>query len=351
MKLIRVLVVDDFPPNREALTRILESSPFITVVGSASDGEEAIERTVKLRPDLITLDLEMPRMDGFTFLRWLMRAMPIPAIVVSSRADDRSVVQALEFGAVDFLPKPLGAAADLDDLGRVLIDKVKTFSGVEMVKVTRSVMLLEKAVAEKPEAASAQASGISTVDLVAIGASTGGPPAIQAILTRLPGEFPAAIAVSQHMPPKFTRYFAERLDRLCRLEVKEAEDGEPLTPGKALICPGGCHFTFGRMPGGVMAVVRDASPADRYVPSVDAMMKSAAAQYGRRTLGVVLTGMGSDGRDGLGMIRGMGGVTFAESKETAVIYGMPKEAAEAGVVDKVLPLGEMAPEIIRACGR
>ncbi len=350
MKLIRVLVVDDSAYNRDALCSILEASPYITVVGTAADGEEAIERTVRLRPDLITLDLEMPRMDGFTFLRWLMRAKPVPVIVVSSRADDRSVLQALEFGAVDFLPKPLGPGASLEALGRELVDKVKFFAKVEMGKVTSSVALLEKAAAERPEPVRPSQSGLAAVDVVAIGASTGGPPAIQAILTRLPGDFPSAIAVSQHMPPKFTRYFAERLDRLCELVVKEAEDGEPLEPGKALISPGGCHFSFGRMPGGVMAVVREADTSDKYVPSVDTMMKSAAAQFGARSMGVLLTGMGNDGCEGLGMIKGMGGMTLAESKETAVIYGMPREAVEAGVVDKVLPLGEMAHEIIRACG-
>ena len=185
---------------------------------------------------------------------------------------------------------------------------------------------------------------------VAVGASTGGPPAIQAIITKLPKGFPAAVCVSQHMPPKFTRFFAERLDKLAALEVREAGDGDLVIPGRVLIAPGGSHMSFGRTKGGVMVELKAPSASDKYIPSVDVMMKSAAAQFGRRTLGVILTGMGSDGRDGMGLVKGMGGMTLAESKETAVIYGMPKEAVKAGVVDKVLPLDKMAEEIIKACG-
>ncbi len=351
-KIIKVLVVDDSPYNREALTAMLESSPFISVVGTAADGEEAIKRVAGLRPDLITLDLEMPRMDGFTFLRWLMKSVPLPVLVISARADDRSVIRALEFGAVDFLPKPVGAGDAVEELRRALIEKVKTFAPVEMAKVRSSLALLEAAARERPEAVvPARMAGASPrIDLVAIGASTGGPPAIQAILTKLPKGFKAAIAVSQHMPAGFTRFFAERLDRLSQLEVTEARDGEGLEPGRAYISPGGGHMTFDRTEDGVKVVLTDAVESDKYVPSVDAMMKSAAMHFGPRAMGVILTGMGSDGREGMGLIKDMGGTTLAESKETAVIYGMPKEAVNAGVVDRVLPLGEMAGEIIKACG-
>jgi two-component system chemotaxis response regulator CheB len=352
LKIIKVLVVDDSAYNREALSGMLESSPFISVVGTASDGEEAIERVVKLRPDLITLDLEMPRMDGFTFLRWLMKSVPTPVLVISSRDDDRSVIRALEFGAVDFLAKPVGPGESMDALKRDLIEKVKTFAPVEMKKVSSSVALLEEAAKEKPvfRAAREEAPAKSRIDIVAIGASTGGPPAIQAIITRLPKRFPAAVVVSQHMPPNFTRFFAERLDKLSVLEVREARDGDLLKPGTVLISPGGNHMTFGRAEGGVRVALLDVKPSDKYVPSVDMMMKSAASHFGPRTLGVILTGMGNDGKEGMGLIKGMGGPTLAESQETAVIYGMPKEVVAAGVVDKVLPLGKMAEEIIKACG-
>jgi two-component system chemotaxis response regulator CheB len=350
MKIIRVLVVDDMAYNRDAMSEMLESSPFITVAGTASDGEEAIERVVRLKPDLITLDLEMPRMDGFTFLRWLMRSAPTPALVVSSRADDKSVIRALEFGAVDFLAKPVSRGGDLSELKRELIEKVKAYAPLDMGRVSRSLAIIEKTARERPAGAKDMAPGHERAryDVVAIGASTGGPPAIQAILTRLPEDFPAAIAVSQHMPPSFTRFFAERLDKISAIAVKEAEDGDQLIPGRALIAPGGMHMTF-RREGGVRVALLGAGPTDKYVPSVDLMMKSAAMHFGGRALGVILTGMGSDGREGMGLIKGMGGKTIAESRETAVIYGMPKEAVEAGVVDRVVPLDMMAGEIIGSC--
>ena len=346
MKIIKVLVVDDSTVNRKVLTGMLESSPFISVVGTAANGEEAIERVVRLRPDLITLDIEMPGMDGFTFLRWLMRSNPLPVIVISSRADERSVIRALEFGAVDFLSKPAGEGDALLELQRDLVEKIRFLAPTEMAKVSSSVALIEEAL--KARAAAPAEQGRTLVDLVAIGASTGGPPALQAILTRLPADFPAAVAISQHMPPNFTRFFAERLGKLSKVKVKEAEEGDLLLPGHALVAPGGYHMVFGRASGGVGVALQQAKPGDKYVPSVDAMMKSAALNFGTRTLGVVLTGMGNDGREGMTLIKRMGGQTLAESKETAVIYGMPKEAVEAGAVDREVPLGSMAEEIVRA---
>jgi len=350
LKIIKVLVVDDSAFNRDAISGMLESSSFITVVGTATDGEDAIEKVARLKPDLITLDLEMPKMDGFTFLRWLMKAMPVPVLVISSKADDRSVIRALEFGAVDFLPKPIGKGESIEELKQELVSKVKTFAATEMSKVSSSVKLIEAAASSKPiRVAAPPLSGSPSFDLVAIGASTGGPPAIQAIITKLPKGFPAAVCVSQHMPPKFTRFFAERLDKLSAVTVKEAEDGELLVPGRVLIAPGGSNMSFGRTRGGVKVEILVPSPSDKYIPSVDVMMKSAAVQYGKRAMGVILTGMGNDGTDGMSLVKGMGGFTLAESRETAVIYGMPKEAVKAGVVDKVLPLDKMADEIIKAC--
>lgn len=351
MNNIRVLVVDDSEYNREAMTRMLGSSPRISVVGTAADGEEAIERVVKLKPDFITLDLEMPRMDGFTFLRWLMRSMPIPVVVVSSKADDKSVIRALEFGAVDFLPKPIGPESAMEDLKTELVRKVIAFAGTEMSKVRSSVALIEEASRNGPARAErkAQPRTEPNYDLVAIGASTGGPPAIQAIITKLPKDFPLAVVVSQHMPAKFTKFFAERLDKLSSLKVKEAEEGDHVVPGRVLVAPGGFHMTFGRTRGGMKVELKGPEARDKYVPSVDIMMRSAAMNYGGRVLGVLLTGMGNDGKEGMGMIKGMGGRTLAESQETAVIFGMPKEAVMAGVVDKVLPLGTMAKEILSSC--
>ncbi|MBI5694168.1 MAG: chemotaxis response regulator protein-glutamate methylesterase [Nitrospirae bacterium] len=356
MKIIKVLVVDDSAYNRDVLSKMLDSSPYVDVVGTAADGEEAIERVVRLKPDLITLDLEMPRMDGFTFLRWLMKSMPLPVLVVSSRADDKSVIRALEFGAVDFLPKPVGPGMSMEDLRAELLTKVKTFAPVEMKRVSSSVALLEQVAREKPAAGmppprmgADKAAACGRYEMLAIGASTGGPPAIQAILTKLPKDFPAAVAVSQHMPANFTRFFAERLDKLSALEVKEAQHGDLVFPGRALICPGGSHMAFERAHGSVRVVLRDIKPSDKYAPSIDVMMTSAAHCYGGKTAGVILTGMGNDGAEGVVSIKGAGGVTFAESKETAVIYGMPKEAVKSGAVDHVLPLGMMADELIKTC--
>jgi len=352
LKKINVLVVDDSEYNREVITRMLESSSRITVVGSAADGEEAIERVVRFKPDFITLDLEMPRMDGFTFLRWLMRSMPLPVVVVSSKADDKSVIRALEFGAVDFLPKPIGPQSSMEDLRTELVKKVLAFADTEMTKVRTSVAIIEEAARQGPEklrkrqAAPAKAE----YDVLAIGASTGGPPAIQAIVTVLPKDFPLPIIVSQHMPAKFTKFFAERLDKLSQLKVKEADEGDLLTPGRVLIAPGGMHMALGRAKGGVKVELKEPDGKDKYVPSVNVMMRSAAMNYGGRVLGIILTGMGNDGKEGMQMIKGMGGLTLAESQETAVIFGMPKEAVMAGAVDRVVPLGGMASEILDAAG-
>jgi two-component system chemotaxis response regulator CheB len=353
LKKNRILVVDDSPYNRDVITGMLSSDPAIEVVGTASDGEEAIERVVRLKPDFITLDLEMPRMDGFTFLRWLMRSVPTPVIVISSKSDDKSVIRALEFGAVDFLSKPIGKGARIEDLKKDLVDKIRSFSGtgIEMKKVASAVDILEEAARVGPAIGDklTKRSGRSDFDMLAIGASTGGPPAIQAIITRLPGNFPAAVVVSQHMPPKFTKFFADRLDKLSALKVKEAEAGDLAVPGTVLIAPGGQHMAFERVKGGLRVVIEDISPEDKYTPSVDVMMRSAAMNYGKRVLGVLLTGMGNDGKEGMSLIKGMGGVTFAESQDTAVIFGMPRAAVKAGVVDKVLPLGKMASEILKHC--
>jgi two-component system, chemotaxis family, protein-glutamate methylesterase/glutaminase len=347
MKNIRVLVVDDSPQNRKVLSGILDSARGTEVVGSAADGEEAIERVVRLKPDLITLDLEMPRMDGFTFLRWLMRSVPTPVLVISSRADDRSVITALEFGAVDFLPKPV-SPENLEELGPDLIEKARFFAGIEISRVSRSMDLLRQV--GPPSAPKERRTPAGQgMDLVAIGASTGGPPAVQAILANLPREFPSAIAVSQHMPPVFTRFFAERLDKLCAISVKEAREGDPLLPGTALIAPGGYHMSFKRTEGGVAATLKQAVAQDKFAPSVDAMMRSAALNFGKRAMGIILTGMGNDGREGMSLIRGLGGRTIAESPETAVIYGMPKEAVEAGAVEKSMPLDKIAAEILKIC--
>ena len=347
--MIKVLVVDDSHTNRELISEILEGSPYITVVGTAADGEEAIQKVVRLKPDLITLDLEMPRMDGFTFLRWLMRSFPVPVLVISSRDDDKSVIRALEFGAVDFLPKPINPEA-MEDLGRELIEKVKLYATLEVSKLKSSVAILDQALREKPEIPTrfkALPAGLP-YDIVAIGSSTGGPPALQTILTKLPKDFSAPVVICQHMPQSFTKFFAERLDKLVPMEVKEAENGDLLKPGRVLIAPGGRHMSIVKAGDSARVAIHDALKADKYIPSVDIMMESVASLYGMRAMGIILTGMGNDGRSGMGSIKKAGGLTLAESQETAVIYGMPREAIEAGHVDLIVPLGRIASEIIKS---
>lgn len=348
MNEIKALVVDDSPYNRQTIIRMLQYAPSIKVVGTASDGKEAISKVIKLRPDVVTLDLEMPRMDGFTFLRWIMKEAPIPIIVVSARSDDRSVFKALELGAVDFIVKPTAKASpELQKIQEELIAKINAVAHLEMGKMKANLELLSESMGREIEEVPKKP---KKVELIAIGASTGGPPAIQAILLRLPKNLPAGLVISQHMPEGFTRHFAERLDKISSLAVKEAEDGEIVESGKVLIAPGGYHMTLQQSGEEVKTLLKRRSLADKYVPSVDIMMKSAAAIYGRKVLGVILTGMGKDGKDGMKAIKDQRGQTIVESEESSVVFGMPQEVIEAGAADKVLPLKEIPEEIIKRCG-
>jgi len=351
MKKIKVLVVDDSAYNRAAIARMLVSDVAIEVIGSATDGVDAIAKTLRLMPDVITLDLEMPNMDGFTFLRWLMRERPTPVLILSSRSDSRSVFRALELGAVDFLAKPESRISKtIEDIRDELIGKVQAVLNLEMKKVQSTIKLLEveKAapVARKEDVVPQER---SPIEVVAIASSTGGPPAIQAILTALPADFGAGVVISQHMPAGFTRSFAERLNKLSPLMVSEASSGDRLRPGVVLIAPGGYHLVVKKDRAGLIAELVPRSPADKYVPSADRMMVSVADTCGAAVLGVVLTGMGNDGAEGVVAINRRKGQCLAESEESAVVFGMPQEAIKMGVVDKVLPLGRMAAEIILRC--
>ncbi len=343
-KKIRVIVIDDSAYNRQTIAQMLDADPNISVVARASDGEEGLKLVSEHRPDLITLDLEMPRMDGFTFLRILMSKMPTPVIVISSNSRKQAVFQALELGAVDFIAKPTRhISPELESIKNDLVAKVLLFRHIRMVA-------LQSKVAEKPppppppgevDHKVVPKTAPGDMRCVAMGASTGGPPALQMLLAHFPRGCPATVVVAQHMPPKFTKAFAERLDRLSRIAVKEAEDGDLLLPGRALIAPGGKNFEIERR--GEQRVVRltDRDLDDRYVPSIDKLFSSAAEHFGPRSLAVVLTGMGTDGKTGCGRIRQRGGKVIAESKDSAVIFGMPKEVIDAGLADSVLPLGKI----------
>jgi two-component system, chemotaxis family, protein-glutamate methylesterase/glutaminase len=351
MKKIRALVVDDSAFNRTAIARMLESDKMIEVIGTATDGIDAIAKILRLRPDVITLDLEMPNMDGFTFLRWLMKERPTPVLVLSSRSDSRSVFRALELGAVDFLAKPEARISkSIEGLRDDLIAKVHAVLNLEMVKVKSTIDLLARKQAPPParkEDEARQEQG--PVEIVAIASSTGGPPALQAILGALPPDLSAGIVIAQHMPAGFTRSFAERLNKISSLVVSEAADGDRVDPGTVLIAPGGYHMLIKRDKKGLIAELAHRNSSDKYIPSADRMMVSVAKACGPAVLGVVLTGMGRDGVEGVLAIKKQQGQCLAESEESAVIFGMPQEAIRSGAVDKVLPLDRMAEEIAARC--
>jgi two-component system chemotaxis response regulator CheB len=341
--LIRAIVIDDSAYNRVTISRLLEKQGDIRVVATAVNGEDGIKQVVKHKPDVITLDLEMPLLDGFAFLRWLMANDPTPVIVVSSRASDRSVFKALEFGAVDFIAKPGGrVSSKLEEIERDLIAKVRQCTEVKLDNV-RSRVVEES----KPEEPKPMVAGRS-VDLIAIGASTGGPPALQLVFQKLP-LIRVPIVVAQHMPPTFTRLFAERVDRLTPYKVKEAENGEALVPGVVYIGPGGRQTEVVRN-GDVLRIrLSDKAADDLYAPSVNRLFDSASDACGDRLLAVVLTGMGDDGSQAIRKVAARGGRTVAESAETAVIFGMPGEAIRTGAVQKVLPLPEIPDAIYEIC--
>jgi two-component system chemotaxis response regulator CheB len=348
---LKVLVVDSSAYHRRTLSRIIAAAPGFEVVGTAADGEEAVRKVVTLRPDLLTLDLEMPRMDGYTFLRWLMRASPRPTLVVSSRQSDKSVFRALELGAADFVLKPVSYASER--LGRIEGELVAKLREIAAARPERLAVHAERLAASRPEPAATAPGRKAAVAAgcfrcVAIGASTGGPPALQQVLGALDPGFPAAVVVAQHMPGGFTRMFAERLDRVVGLRVKEAEGGEELVPGLALLAPGGSNLVVHRGVGGrVLAWLEQPPPTDRRVPSVDRLLVSAAAAYGSGLLAVVLTGMGDDGSRGIRAARAAGGLTIAEAEESCVVFGMPREAIRTGAVQRVVPLPGIGPTIAR----
>jgi len=351
--LVRVLVVDDSAYNRRTIIKMLESVPGVEVAGYACDGEEALRKVIDLKPDLVTLDLEMPRMDGFTFLRIVMQSRPTPVIVVSARSEDANVFKALEFGAVEFVAKPSARISpELFNIRDDLVNKVREIARTDMSKVLNRTsgerFPLPRPAGRPLLSPPGRLDG--PISLVAIGASTGGPPALQAIFSAIQRPLPVAFAVSQHMPPGFTRAFAERLNKSSALEIREAASGEVVRPGLVLIAPGGRNLLFRRSGSEIITQVTEPTADQRYVPSVDAMFESASGAYGSKVLGVVLTGMGNDGARGTVTIREQGGQVLAEAEETSVVFGMPKEAIATGKVDKVLPLPLVCGEIIRRCG-
>ncbi len=354
-KPIRILVVDDSAFNRQTITAMLEGVPGFQVVGRAGDGEEGLKMAFQLAPDVITLDLEMPKMDGFAFLRLLMARQPTPVIVISGYSTRENVFKALELGALDFVAKPSRTITpELRSIQEELLTKVRLVTQLRMVSLadraarTRSVGTMSGQFAPPPAPVVPPASrkeGLAPSRLIAIGASTGGPPAINRILVNLEPTLPVGIVVTQHMPAKFTRAFAERLDRTTPWHVREAEPGDAVTAGCVLVAPGSGSLVLRREGGSLKCDVVPQAPEDRYVPSVDRMLMSAAHAMAADLCAIVLTGMGGDGGRGVKAVKAAGGRTVAEAPETAVIFGMPQEAIATGAIDDVVPLPSI-PEVI-----
>ncbi len=338
---LKVLVVDDSALNRRNISEILGSSPDIRVVGKAADGEEALRLVNALGPDAITLDLEMPKMDGFTFLRILMSSRPTPVVVVSSYSQKENVFKALELGALDFVAKPDRYETEPDSIRDQLVSKVLLARNMRQSALTaaRSAMETMSSVVRRPKSASSRR---PPRRIVAIASSTGGPSALMEVLSRIPGTTASGFVIAQHMPDKFTRTFSERLDKRSGLEVSEAREMDEVGRGTAYVCPGRRCMELVVHNNSFRLVVSRPAESDRYVPSADRLFASVARVAGKDSVGVILTGMGDDGVAGARKIVEAGGVIIAESEATAVVYGMPGAAARAGIVRHLLPLPEIA---------
>jgi two-component system chemotaxis response regulator CheB len=345
MTAIRVLVVDDSAFMRRQITSILEKADDIVVIGSARNGEDAVQKVTELVPDVVTLDISMPVMNGLSALATIMMTHPTRCVMLSSLTQDGApaTLEALELGAIDFVGKPSGTVSlDIESQAREIVAKVRMAARAQLRK--RAV---RRAPARRPPAqtrSTAVAPQVARPAIVAIGVSTGGPQTLMEILPELPADFPAPIVVVQHIPARFTAPLAKRLDDHCALKVTEAKHMELLRAGTVYVAPGGIHLTVGRngVAGGMTAFLSHSPEGTQFCPSVDVLFNSVAAAYGSRAVGVLLTGMGSDGADGMLRIHDQGGTTIAESEQTAVVFGMPHEAIVRGAVDIIAPCTQVA---------
>ncbi|MBU0676233.1 MAG: chemotaxis response regulator protein-glutamate methylesterase [Proteobacteria bacterium] len=340
---IRVLVVDDSAVVRKVFSEELARENDIEVVGTAPDPYVAREKIVSLQPDVITLDVEMPRMDGLTFLKKLMKYYPLPVIIVSSLAQKGGALalEALEAGAVEVIAKP-GTAYSVGDMSVQLAEKIRAAARVDMSKRAAQVAYAVSG----PDKVISRALVASTNKIIAIGASTGGTEALKAVLTRFPANMPGILIV-QHMPANFTKSFAERLDSLSQISVKEAEDGDSVTPGTALLAPGNFHMVMRRSGARYYVNVKTGPLVCHQRPAVDVLFNSVAVYGGNNVIGVILTGMGKDGAQGMLKMKQAGARTIAQNEKSCVVYGMPKEAVEAGGVDEIISLDDIAPRIVQ----
>ncbi len=348
---IRVIVVDDSALVRSLLSEIINRQRDMECIGSANDPLVAREMIRELNPDVITLDVEMPRMDGIDFLGRLMRLRPMPVVMISTLTERGAEVtmKALELGAIDFVAKPrVGLASGLNDLAAQIVDKIR----VAAVAQVRRAPVRDAALAgggggaaQAHVPAAALLGRLSTEKLICIGASTGGTEAIKEVLVQMPADSPA-IVITQHMPPGFTTSFAARLNGLCQITVKEAVNGERILPGHAYIAPGGTQFHVARSGANYVAVVDDGPPVNRHKPSVEVLFKSAAAVVGRNAFGIMLTGMGNDGAAAMREMKDAGSYNYVQDEATCIVFGMPREAIAHGAADEVLPLGQIAGALV-----
>jgi len=345
----RVVVVDDSALVRSLLTEIINRQPDMECIGSASDPFAAREMIRNLNPDVITLDVEMPRMDGLDFLSKLMRLRPMPVVMVSTLTERGAEVtlKALELGAVDFVAKPkIGVADGLRHLAEEITDKVRTASTARVSKphvATHAPAVAGAPAAPKP--APVSIGRLSTEKIIFIGASTGGTEATKEVLVNLPPDSPAVV-ITQHMPPGFTKSYANRLDGLCKIRVKEASDGERILPGHAYIAPGGFHLSVERSGANYIARVTDGEPVNRHKPSVEVLFESAARVVGQNALGIMLTGMGADGAKAMRTMKDAGSYNVCQDEASCVVFGMPREAIAHGAANEVMPLTKIAQHVI-----
>ncbi len=359
---IKILVVDDSAFMRKAITMMLETDPDIKVIGSARDGEEGVEKALKLRPDLVTMDIEMPRMDGLAALKKIMASHPMPVVMLSSLTTEGAdaTLDALELGAVDFIPKQLSfVSLDIVKIQDELINKIKNIVSHKhtmMASIKRRLAMSGKKNTATRSAGiikspiSNVARGIKKrnhpIDIIAIGSSTGGPLALQDVIPKLPRNFPVGIVLAQHMPAKFTKSLADRLNSLSQVSVVEAHGGEEIEAGVVYIAPGQKHLLIRKSGSKAIAIVTNHPQESLYKPCVDILMNSVAEIFGGRSMGVILTGMGNDGMEGMKHMKSKNSVIIAQNETSCVVYGMPKAVVDAGIADHVASIEDISNEIV-----
>lgn len=335
---------------RKVLSDLFAGQADFVIVDTARNGKEAIDKIKRLKPDVVTMDIEMPVMDGITALETIMKECPTPVVMISSltRSGAEATIHALELGAVDFIAKTAGPISNIDTICMEILAKCRAAARVNVKKFVLQPVIARPSITAPILQETLPPIPMGIDHLIAIGTSTGGPRALQEIITKLPGNLPCGVVIVQHMPPGFTQSLAARLNSLSSIQVKEAAHNDVIQPGVAFIAPGDYHMMLERVGGKILVKLNQSAPIGGHRPSVDPLFESVAKLYGQRAIGVILTGMGHDGSKGMQAIRGRNGFTIAEDQTTSVVFGMPKSAIELGVIDKVLPLHAIAAEIAKA---